>query len=150
MASPFHPAKHNTTPTTRPSPTSSSTTTSSSTWSYVTPPPMPESCTTRPTQTFYSTSGCDIACTDTAWCIMDCKPPDPLTRPYTQLMVNNDMKDAVTLSCGCTSVAVRPTTTTICPTKSNCQQCTTGWGIATIMQTGCSPAAVAAAAATEA
>ncbi|KAK0639924.1 hypothetical protein B0T16DRAFT_432486 [Cercophora newfieldiana] len=67
---------------------------------------LPASCTTVPTQTFYSTSGCALKCA-TGFCVRD---------------------DAVTIPCGCTSVAIHPTTITVCPTTTPCYQCYTGWG----------------------
>ncbi|SPQ27406.1 977c37c1-1276-4ba3-a131-d19713aef281 [Thermothielavioides terrestris] len=49
--------------------------------------------------------------------------------------------DYVVLPCGCSRAAVSPTTVTICPTRSPCYQCTTGWGIATITDSNCPPSA---------
>ncbi|KAK0706644.1 hypothetical protein B0T26DRAFT_628451, partial [Lasiosphaeria miniovina] len=82
---------------------------------------LPSSCTTRPTQTYYSSSGCDINCPNQINCYADF---------------------AVTVPCGCKSVAVRPLTTTICATRSPCFQCHTGWGIATLFES-CSATATA-------
>ncbi|KAL1871564.1 hypothetical protein VTK73DRAFT_2028 [Phialemonium thermophilum] len=74
---------------------------------------LPDSCTFRPTQTIWATSGCAITCNH-EFCIYDA---------------------FVTLPCGCPSVRVQPTTTTLCPTQTGCIQCTTGWGIATVTET---------------
>ncbi|KAK0635102.1 hypothetical protein B0T17DRAFT_30801 [Bombardia bombarda] len=101
-------------------PKSTSRTSSSSTWWTPTSTPtslsLAASCTYRPTQTFLSSSGCAFSCTATAQCTMDAA----LTKP-----------------CGCTSVVVRPVTTTVCPTRSPCIQCTTGWGIAIVSESPC-------------
>ncbi|KAK0630926.1 hypothetical protein B0T17DRAFT_235117 [Bombardia bombarda] len=67
---------------------------------------MPESCIFRPTQTFYSSSGCALTCSS-GFCVIDAP---------------------VTISCGCPSVEITPTTITTCPTKTPCYQCYTGWG----------------------
>ncbi|KAK3368757.1 hypothetical protein B0H63DRAFT_515285 [Podospora didyma] len=64
------------------------------------------SCTTTPTQTFYSTSGCALTCS-TGFCVIDA---------------------AVTVPCGCSSLEIRTATITICPTRTPCYQCYTGWG----------------------
>lgn len=78
---------------------------------------MPDKCTTRPTQTFFSTgTGCAISCPTQINCFAD----------Y-----------GVLVPCGCTSVAVRPVTTTICPPDTRCFQCYSGWGIVTQYETGC-------------
>ncbi|KAK3901365.1 hypothetical protein C8A05DRAFT_16445 [Staphylotrichum tortipilum] len=92
---------------------SSKTTTSSSTSTG-----LPASCTYRPTATWYATTGCDIACPTQPLCIAD---------------------SFVVLPCGCTRAAVSPTTITICPTRSPCYQCSTGWGIGTITDSKCPP-----------
>ncbi|KAL2116997.1 hypothetical protein VTJ04DRAFT_9165 [Mycothermus thermophilus] len=78
----------------------------------------PDNCVFRPEATWYKPTGCDIECTSTVPCIADA---------------------AVTVPCGCSSVQVKPTTTTLCPTHtSQCEtQCQTGWGIATFYETGC-------------
>ncbi|KAK4187507.1 hypothetical protein QBC35DRAFT_356484, partial [Podospora australis] len=67
---------------------------------------LDKSCTFTGTQTWYSTSGCDLTCSK-GFCIMDA---------------------AVTRSCGCPSIEITTTTITICPTRTPCYQCTTGWG----------------------
>ncbi|KAK3681593.1 hypothetical protein B0T22DRAFT_472516 [Podospora appendiculata] len=67
---------------------------------------LPDSCTFRPTQTFYSSSGCSLTC-NTGFCVVDAP---------------------VTVSCGCSRAPVEPTTVTVCPTKTPCYQCYTGWG----------------------
>ncbi|KAK0711943.1 hypothetical protein B0H67DRAFT_472276, partial [Lasiosphaeris hirsuta] len=67
---------------------------------------IPDSCTTKVTQTFYSTSGCELACSS-GFCVIDA---------------------AVTVPCGCSRVAIQTTTITACPTKTPCYQCYTGWG----------------------
>ncbi|KAL0472829.1 hypothetical protein QR685DRAFT_568989 [Neurospora intermedia] len=65
------------------------------------------------TQTQWATSGCDLPCNTSIFCIWDA---------------------ALTQSCGCSSVPVVTTTVTLCPTSTPCQQCTTGWGIFTYTQ----------------
>ncbi|KAK4221337.1 hypothetical protein QBC38DRAFT_492253 [Podospora fimiseda] len=70
---------------------------------------LAKSCTFTGTQTIYSASGCALTCS-TAFCISDA---------------------AVTKSCNCPRVPVETVTTTICPTRTPCYQCTTGWGIFT-------------------
>ncbi|KAK4215765.1 hypothetical protein QBC37DRAFT_117193 [Rhypophila decipiens] len=66
------------------------------------------SCTFTGTQTFYSSGGCNgLACETAGFCIIDA---------------------AATKSCGCDSLVIVTKTTTICPTKTPCYQCTTGWG----------------------
>ncbi|KAK4450952.1 hypothetical protein QBC34DRAFT_459338 [Podospora aff. communis PSN243] len=86
---------------------------------------LPASCTTTPTQTFYSSSGCSLSCS-TGFCITDA---------------------AVTISCGCSRVAISPTTITVCPTKTPCYQCYTGWGTFFVTET-CPPTSAVVAAAT--
>ncbi|KAK3948481.1 hypothetical protein QBC32DRAFT_58272 [Pseudoneurospora amorphoporcata] len=71
------------------------------------------SCTFTGTQTKWATSGCDIPCNTSAFCIYDA---------------------AVTKSCGCSSVPIRVTTVTLCPTGTPCMQCTTAWGTFTYTQ----------------
>ncbi|KAK3902901.1 hypothetical protein C8A05DRAFT_15104, partial [Staphylotrichum tortipilum] len=93
------------------SPTSSPTSTRSSSSSTKTNPTdiittYPASCTTRPTQTIYASSGCAHSC-DTGFCVIDA---------------------AATVSCGCPTVFISPTTVTMCATASPCRQCYTGWG----------------------
>ncbi|KAK4244588.1 hypothetical protein C7999DRAFT_17179, partial [Corynascus novoguineensis] len=66
----------------------------------------PDSCTYRPTQTFYSSSGCAHTC-ETGFCIIDAP---------------------ATVSCGCPTVFIETQTTTMCPTQAPCRQCYTGWG----------------------
>ncbi|KAG6368550.1 hypothetical protein INS49_002763 [Diaporthe citri] len=73
-------------------------------------------CTFRPTATVTATTGCPTTCTPTGLCFSDA---------------------AVTLECGCTSMAVQPTTVTVCPTATVCRQCQTGWGIVTVTPTTC-------------
>ncbi|KAK0673480.1 hypothetical protein QBC41DRAFT_215014, partial [Cercophora samala] len=46
-------------------------------------------------------------------------------------------KVPVIIPCGCTRASVAPTTTSICPTASDCQQCTTSWGIYVTTQSSC-------------
>ncbi|KAK4640248.1 hypothetical protein QC761_605330 [Podospora bellae-mahoneyi] len=46
-------------------------------------------------------------------------------------------KVPVIVPCGCTRASVAPTTTSICPTASDCQQCTTSWGIYVTTQSNC-------------
>ncbi|KAK3295349.1 uncharacterized protein B0H64DRAFT_395076 [Chaetomium fimeti] len=97
-----HPASFTTIITTA-SPTSTvpvSTTTADTVTSY------PDSCTYRPTQTFYSSSGCSHTCA-TGFCIIDAP---------------------ATISCGCPRVFIETQTVTVCPTHTPCQQCYTGWG----------------------
>ncbi|POS69341.1 hypothetical protein DHEL01_v212263 [Diaporthe helianthi] len=77
---------------------------------------LPAYCTFRPTATVTATTGCPTTCTNAGMCIADA---------------------AVTLECGCPSMAVSPTTTTVCPTETVCRNCQTGWGIVTITPTGC-------------
>ncbi|EGZ71272.1 hypothetical protein NEUTE2DRAFT_166343 [Neurospora tetrasperma FGSC 2509] len=77
------------------------------------PPTIAPSCTFTGTQTQWATSGCDLPCDTSIFCIWDA---------------------AVTQSCGCSSVPVVTTTVTLCPTRTPCQQCTTGWGIFTYTQ----------------
>ncbi|KAK4667903.1 uncharacterized protein QC764_0110940 [Podospora pseudoanserina] len=67
---------------------------------------LPDSCTFTGTQTFYSSSGCDLTCS-TGFCIIDA---------------------AATRSCGCSRVEIETVTTTVCPTRTPCYQCYTGWG----------------------
>ncbi|KAK4238979.1 hypothetical protein C8A03DRAFT_14595, partial [Achaetomium macrosporum] len=67
---------------------------------------LPDSCTYRPTQTYYFSSGCAHTCA-TGFCIIDAP---------------------VTISCGCPTVVIETQTVTVCPTATPCQQCTTGWG----------------------
>ncbi|KAK4201946.1 hypothetical protein QBC40DRAFT_48386 [Triangularia verruculosa] len=67
---------------------------------------LPDSCTFTGTQTFYSSSGCGLACS-TGFCISDA---------------------AVTRSCGCSKIEIHTVTTTVCPTRTPCYQCYTGWG----------------------
>ncbi|KAK0622640.1 hypothetical protein B0T14DRAFT_514190 [Immersiella caudata] len=86
---------------------------------------LPASCTTTPTQTFYSSSGCALSCS-TGFCVTDA---------------------AVTIPCGCSKVAISPTTITVCPTKTPCYQCYTGWGTFFVTET-CAPTSVVLAAAT--
>ncbi|KAK4119978.1 hypothetical protein N657DRAFT_649551 [Parathielavia appendiculata] len=83
---------------------------------------LPASCTYRPTATWFATTGCDIPCPTSPLCIAD---------------------HFVVLPCGCSSAAVSPTTVTICPTRSPCYQCSTGWGIATITDSKCPPSPTA-------
>ncbi|KAK3315239.1 hypothetical protein B0H66DRAFT_337560 [Apodospora peruviana] len=90
---------------------------------------MADSCTTRPTQTYYSTSGCAIDCPATINCTAD---------------------EGLIIPCGCTSVAVRPVTTTICASRTPCLQCTTGWGLVVRSETDCPTASAPAATATSA
>ncbi|KAL2123508.1 hypothetical protein VTJ04DRAFT_3963 [Mycothermus thermophilus] len=66
----------------------------------------PESCTFRPTQTYYSSSGCAITC-DAGFCIRD---------------------EPATISCGCPTVFIETQYTTVCPTTSPCYQCHSAWG----------------------
>ncbi|KHE86537.1 hypothetical protein GE21DRAFT_1203872 [Neurospora crassa] len=73
-------------------------------------PTLAPSCTFTGTQTQWATSGCDLPCNTSIFCIWDA---------------------AVTQPCGCSSVPVVTTTVTLCPTRTPCQQCTTGWGIFT-------------------
>ncbi|KAB5535356.1 hypothetical protein GE09DRAFT_358823 [Coniochaeta sp. 2T2.1] len=80
------------------------------------PTTLPASCTYKPTQTDWATTGCEIPCHPTGYCFAD----------Y-----------ALTLRCGCTRMQVQPTTTTICPTQTSCVQCATGWGIAIITESPC-------------
>ncbi|KAK4242173.1 hypothetical protein C8A03DRAFT_11614 [Achaetomium macrosporum] len=103
---------------------SSSTTVKSTTSTSTTlgPQTLPASCTYRPTATWYATSGCDIPCPTSPLCIAD---------------------NFVVVPCGCTRAAVSPTTITICPTKAPCNQCMTGWGIATITESNCPPTTTA-------
>ncbi|AEO71609.1 uncharacterized protein THITE_2021175, partial [Thermothielavioides terrestris NRRL 8126] len=115
MGSPACPAPSSSTPTATPS-----TSTSTSTSTHAGPETLPASCTYRPTATWYATSGCAIPCATSPFCIAD---------------------DYVVLPCGCSRAAVSPTTVTICPTRSPCYQCTTGWGIATITDSNCPPSA---------
>ncbi|KAK4155751.1 hypothetical protein C8A00DRAFT_13238, partial [Chaetomidium leptoderma] len=109
-------------------PTSSSTTTTTTT-DTDTITSYPNSCTYRPTQTFYSPSGCAHTC-DTGFCVIDAP---------------------ATISCGCPIVFIETQTVTMCPTKTPCQQCYTGWGTflytdscATATGTGAGAAAVTA------
>ncbi|KAL2259475.1 hypothetical protein VTK26DRAFT_6844 [Humicola hyalothermophila] len=88
--------------------------------------PLPESCTYRPTATWFATSGCDLSCSMEIDCVADF---------------------AVVLPCGCDRAAVSPTTTTICPTRTPCYQCVTGWGIATVTDPRCESSGAATAAA---
>ncbi|KAM7185946.1 hypothetical protein V8F20_011586, partial [Naviculisporaceae sp. PSN 640] len=81
---------------------------------------MPERCTTRPTQTYLSASGCAITCGTQINCIADM---------------------GVVVPCGCTSVAIRPVTTIVCPTNTHCFQCQSAWGFHTQYETGCSGSA---------
>ncbi|KAK4662638.1 hypothetical protein QC763_605330 [Podospora pseudopauciseta] len=89
------------------------------TWPTPTPDPggpLPASCTYRPTATWYKTSGCAVTCA-------------------TSIRCNADFP--VIVPCGCTRASVAPTTTSICPTASDCQQCTTSWGIYVTTQSNC-------------
>ncbi|KAG7294247.1 hypothetical protein NEMBOFW57_004317 [Staphylotrichum longicolle] len=97
---------------------SSKTTQTSTTTSSSTSTGLPASCTYRPTATWYATTGCAIACPTQPLCIADA---------------------FVVLPCGCSRAAVSPTTVTICPTRSPCYQCSTGYGIATITDSKCPP-----------
>ncbi|KAK4190302.1 hypothetical protein QBC35DRAFT_449499 [Podospora australis] len=78
---------------------------------------LPASCTTRPVATWYKTSGCEVNCNPTLNCIADF---------------------ALVLPCGCTLATAIPTTTTICPTRTPCVQCQTGWGLITVTDPSCS------------
>ncbi|KAK0717685.1 hypothetical protein B0T26DRAFT_302153 [Lasiosphaeria miniovina] len=82
------------------------------------PPPLTTtslaaSCTYKPTQTFYSSSGCPLTCGN-EFCVIDA---------------------AVTIPCGCPRVDIQPTTVTVCPTQTPCYQCYTGWGTFLVTQT---------------
>ncbi|KAL1839397.1 hypothetical protein VTJ49DRAFT_1528 [Mycothermus thermophilus] len=67
----------------------------------------PDSCTYRPTQTYYATSGCSSISCDMGFCVTDAP---------------------ATVSCGCPTVWIETQYTTVCPTTTPCQQCYTGWG----------------------
>ncbi|KAK0666523.1 hypothetical protein QBC41DRAFT_348701 [Cercophora samala] len=67
---------------------------------------LPKSCTFTGTQTFYSSSGCGLTCSS-GFCVIDA---------------------AVTKSCGCSRIEIETVTTTVCPTRTPCYQCYTGWG----------------------
>ncbi|EAQ91564.1 predicted protein [Chaetomium globosum CBS 148.51] len=84
-------------PASSPTPTTTTTDTITS---------YPDSCTYRPTQTFYSSSGCAHTCA-TGFCVIDAP---------------------ATISCGCPRVFIETQTVTVCPTQTPCQQCYTGWG----------------------
>ncbi|KAK0651332.1 hypothetical protein B0T16DRAFT_77200 [Cercophora newfieldiana] len=87
--------------------------------------PTSPDCTYRPTATAWSTTGCEFNCPTQAYLAID----------Y-----------LATIPCGCdnTRVAVRPTTTTLCYTKPNCQgQWDEGWMIWGT-PTGCPAPATAA------
>ncbi|KAK0738745.1 hypothetical protein B0T18DRAFT_376660 [Schizothecium vesticola] len=96
----------------------------------ITPPPspittgLPASCTVEVTATSYSTSGCALKCA-TNFCISDA---------------------AVVKSCGCSRVEIQTRTTSMCPTKTPCWQCHTGWGTFFITES-CSTTATATASA---
>ncbi|KAL2258403.1 hypothetical protein VTK26DRAFT_8292 [Humicola hyalothermophila] len=79
----------------------------------------PDSCTYRPTQTYYSSSGCALSCS-TRFCIIDAP---------------------ATISCGCPTVFIETQTVTVCPTATPCWQCTTGWGTFIYTETCTSTAA---------
>ncbi|KAM7206141.1 hypothetical protein V8F20_002923, partial [Naviculisporaceae sp. PSN 640] len=68
---------------------------------------LPASCTFTGTQTYYSVGGCNGMTCETGFCILDA---------------------AATKSCGCDKLVIVTKTTTICPTRTPCYQCTTGWG----------------------
>ncbi|KAH8771002.1 hypothetical protein F5883DRAFT_713543 [Diaporthe sp. PMI_573] len=81
------------------------------------PTRLPAYCTFRPTATVTADTGCPTSCTNSGLCFADA---------------------AVTLECGCPSMAVSPTTTTVCPTATgSCRNCQTGWGIITITPDDC-------------
>ncbi|KAK4209534.1 hypothetical protein QBC37DRAFT_254003, partial [Rhypophila decipiens] len=97
--------------------TTSSTSVRSTTIATQTTSLLPEHCTTRPASTRFSTSGCAITCSTL----------------YTNCIA--DM--GLIIPCGCTSVAVRPVTTYVCPSNKACFQCQTGWGLHKETETGC-------------
>ncbi|KAK1753789.1 hypothetical protein QBC47DRAFT_415539 [Echria macrotheca] len=68
-------------------------------------------CTSTATATWYSPTGCAVACSTTANCFAEM---------------------AVTVPCGCDRVSVVVSTTTVCAKASPCLQCHYGWGIATL------------------
>ncbi|KAK3937537.1 hypothetical protein QBC46DRAFT_392471 [Diplogelasinospora grovesii] len=106
----------------RSTPTPTSSTTSSSVGGDgggVTSSSLPASCTYKPTQTVYSRSGCATPCATNQFCIVDA---------------------AVTVPCGCPSVSIQPSTTTICASATGCIECTTGWGFFTVSESGCTTA----------
>lgn len=106
------------------------------------------SCTFRPTATVTATTGCATTCTPTGICFADGTyhlPSDPRAKRRLGLPRWQDRRltelpvslEPVTLDCGCTSMAVQPTTVTVCPTATVCRQCQTGWGIVTVTPTTC-------------
>lgn len=109
--------------------------------------PTPD-CTFRPTATITATTGCATTCTPSGLCFADGTyhpPPAPRAKRRLGLPRWEDrgltespvLLAAVTLGCGCTSMAVQPTTVTVCPTATVCTQCRTGWGIVTVTPTTC-------------
>ncbi|KAK4108122.1 hypothetical protein N656DRAFT_848963 [Canariomyces notabilis] len=104
--------------------TPSSTSTGTSTTSDSTITSYPDSCTYRPTQTYYASSGCAFSCSS-QFCIIDAP---------------------ATISCGCPTVFIETQTVTVCPTKSPCWNCHTGWGTFLVTETCTSTATTAAVA----